>query len=130
MAELKQTKTTLEATTEDRDAQAKKADEQTKLAERLQKDLDSTLAERNTALDKLAAFEAAGLSPKQVTTLRDDLKAVQKTLAVGRGRKPGVGPEQRDAQGPNSADRFPHPERHVTLPAALTGKVLVVRSEI
>lgn len=124
VAELKQTKATLEATTEDRDAQAKKADEQTKLAEQLRKDLDSTLAQRNAAQDQLAAFEAAGLTPKQVTTLRDDLKALQKTLAGAQAESRVLA--QNNETLKDQLDRFLHPERHVMLPAALTGKVLVV----
>ncbi|HXP61515.1 MAG TPA: hypothetical protein VN829_13545 [Dongiaceae bacterium] len=124
VAELKQTKATLEATTEERDTAVKKADEQTKLAEGLRKDLDTTLAERNTALDKLAAFEAAGLTPKQVTTLRDELKAVEKTLAGAQAESRVLA--QNNETLKDQLDRFLHPERHVTLPAALTGKVLVV----
>jgi myosin heavy subunit len=124
VTELKQTKATLEQTTEQRDNAVKKAEEQTKLAERLQKDLDTTLAERNTAQEKLAAYDAAGLSPKQVTTLRDDMKALEKTLAGAQAESRVLA--QNNETLKNQLDRFLHPERHVTLPASLTGKVLVV----
>jgi DNA repair exonuclease SbcCD ATPase subunit len=124
VAELKQTKATLEQTTEERDTAVKKADEQIKLAERLQKDLDTTVTERNTARDKLAAFEAAGLTPKQVTTLQEDMKALAKTLAGAQAESRVLA--QNNETLKNQLDRFLHPEKHVTLPASLTGKVLVV----
>jgi DNA repair exonuclease SbcCD ATPase subunit len=124
VAELKQTKASLEAMTEEHDAAVKKADEQTKLAERLQKDLDTTVAERNTAREKLAAYDAAGLTPKQVTTLRDDLKDLQKTLAGAQAESRVLA--QNNETLKDQLDRFLHPEKHVTLPASLTGKVLVV----
>ena len=124
VAELKQTKATLEQTSEERDTAVKKADEQTKVAERLQKDLDTTVAERNTDREKLAAYDAAGLTPKQVTTLRDDLKDLQKALAGAQAESRVLA--QNNETLKDQLDRFLHPEKHVTLPAALTGKVLVV----
>jgi len=124
VAELKQTKATLEQTTEERDTAVKKADEQTKLAERLQKELDTTVADRNTAKDQLAAYQAAGLSPKEVVTLRDDLKAAQKGLAGAQAESRVLA--QNNETLKNQLDRFLHPEKHVTLPAALTAKVLAV----
>jgi regulator of replication initiation timing len=124
VAELKQTKATLEATTAERDTAVKKADEQIKLAERLQKDLDTTVAQRNTAQDKLAAFEAAGLTPKQVTTLREDLKALEKTLAGAQAESRVLA--QNNETLKNQLDRYLHPEKHVTLPASLTAKVMAV----
>jgi capsular polysaccharide biosynthesis protein len=123
-AELKQTKATLEATSRERDDAVKKADEQTKLADRLQKELDTTVADRNTARDKLAAYEAIGLTPREVTTLREDLKAAQKTLAGAQAESRVLA--QNNETLKNQLDRFLHPEKHVTLPASLTGKVLVV----
>ena len=124
VAELKQTKATLDQATEERDTAVKKADEQTKLADRLQKDLDTTVTERNTARERLAAFEAAGLTPKQVTTLREDMKAIEKTLAGAQAESRVLA--QNNETLKNQLDRFLHPERHVTLPASLTGKVMVV----
>jgi myosin heavy subunit len=123
-AELKQTKATLEQTTQERDDAVKKADEQTKLAERLQKELDTTTASLNTAQDKLAAYDAAGLSPKQVVTLRDDMKALEKALAGAQAESRVLA--QNNETLKNQLDRFLHPEKHVSLPAALTGKVLIV----
>jgi myosin heavy subunit len=124
VAELKQTKATLEATSEERDTAVKKADEQTKLAERLQKDLDTTLAERNTARDRLTAYEVTGLSPREVATLREDMKALEKTLKGAQAESKVLAEHNETLK--NQLDRFLHPERHVTLPASLTGKVLVV----
>jgi cell shape-determining protein MreC len=122
--ELAQTKATLEQTTEERDTAVKKADEETKLAERLQKDLDTTVTERNTAREKLAAFEASGLTPKQVITLQEDKKALEKTLAGAQAESRVLA--QNNETLKNQLDRFLHPEKHVTLPASLTGKVLAV----
>ena len=124
VTELKQTKATLEQTTEERDTAVKTADEKTKLADRLQKDLDTTVTERNTAREKLAAYDAAGLSPKQVVTLRDDMKALEKTLAGAQAESRVLA--QNNETLKDQLDRFLHPEKHVTLPASLTGKVLVV----
>jgi len=124
VAELKQTKASLDQATEERDAAVKKADEQTKLADRLQKDLDTAVNERNTARERLAAFEAAGLTPKQVTTLREDMKAIEKTLAGAQAESRVLA--QNNETLKSQLDRFLHPERHVTLPASLTGKVMVV----
>ena len=122
--ELDQTKASLDQATEERDSAVKKADEQTKLADKLQKDLDKTIGERNSAQEKLAAYEATGFTPRQITTLREDMSALQKTLA-------GVQAENKTfAQNietlKDKLDRYEHPEKHVTLPAALTAKVLVV----
>ncbi len=123
-AELKQTKATLEVTSRERDDAVRKADDQTKLAERLQKELDTTVADRNTARDKLAAYEATGLTPRQVSTLREDLKASEKSLVGAQAESRVLA--QNNETLKNQLDRFLHPEKHVTLPASLTGKVLVV----
>ncbi len=122
--ELAQTKANLEQASTERDEAVKKADEQTKLAERLQKDLDTTTADRNAAREKLAQFEAIGLTPKEVNTLNENLKGAQKTLAGAQAENKFLA--QKLDTVTSQLERFLHPERHVTLPANLTGKVMVV----
>lgn len=121
---LAATKATLEQTTTERDDYLKKADEQSKRADGLQKDFDKTVIERNEAREELAAFKATGLTPKQVTTLRDELNLLQKNLTGVQAENKLLG--QTVAKLQTELDRYRDPNKPVYLPASLQGKVVVV----
>jgi Skp family chaperone for outer membrane proteins len=106
VADLKQTKATLEATTEAKDKAEAELAVQTKRADKLTEDLAKTRQERDTAQQGLAAYKATGRTPQQILNmdkvLARKVNKLEIELAVYRD-----------------------PNFFVPLPANLKGKVLV-----
>ena len=122
-AELKQTKTELEATT----AAKEKADAdlvtQTKRADKLTEDLNKTRQERDSAQQELAAYKAIGLSPEQISRINKDFKDLKDALAGTQEENKVLGKKVDRLQA--QLDRFLDPRKPVFLKASCKGKVLV-----
>jgi flagellar biosynthesis GTPase FlhF len=122
-AELKQTKTTLETTTSERDKAVADAAAAMQRAEKLNDDLNKTRGERDAAQNELAQYKAIGMTPQQVLAARDLIKSLQNNLAGTQAENELLG--KKLAQVQNELNRFIHPEIPVFLPASLKGKILV-----
>jgi myosin heavy subunit len=123
-ADLKQTKATLEATTAERDKAVADATAATAKADKLTADLNQTRTERDTARDELAQYKQSAMTPLQVMQSRDFIKSLQTQLEEARVVNKGL---QKKADGLQAElDHYTNPDKPVTLPASLKGKVLVM----
>jgi hypothetical protein len=120
---LKQTETTLAATTEEKEKFQAEADRQTKRADRLDADLAKTRQERDTARDELASYTGTGYTPQQILAFGKDIKNLQATLAGTESENKVLGQKIKRLQ--NELDRYVSPEKPIVLPAGLRGKILV-----
>jgi hypothetical protein len=123
-AELKQTKTTLEATTAERDKAVADATAATSKAEKLTDDLNKTRQERDTARDELAQYKVLGYTPQQVMAARDVIKALR--TQVEEAQLVNTGLQKNLDRVTAELDHYRNPEKPVILPASLKGKVLVM----
>jgi hypothetical protein len=123
VAELKQTKTTLEATTEAKAKAEADLAAQVKRADKLTEDLTKTRQERDAAQADLAAYKATGVSPQQILGMNAKVKGLQDELAVaGTENKVLL---QKVKKLENELAVYRDPNFFVPLPANLKGKVLV-----
>ncbi len=122
-AELKQTKTELEATTAAKDKAETELAAQTKRADGLSNDLNKTRAERDSAQQQLAAYKVTDVTPDQILTFNKRFKALQDNLTVSEDENQVLARTLKKVK--NELARYVSPEKHVFLPASLTGKILV-----
>jgi flagellar biosynthesis chaperone FliJ len=122
-AELKQTKTTLEATTKERDTAVTAATEATKRAEKLTEDLNKTRTERDDAQREVAAFRASGLNPEQALNAAKQIKGLQDALSGSQEENTLLGKRIKKLDADLAFYR--DPTKTIELPATIKGKVLV-----
>ena len=122
-ADLKQTKTELEATT----AAKEKADADlaalTKRADKLTEDLTKTRQDLVDSQQQLAAFKATGVTPQQILGFKSEYKKVQDNLAVAEDENKVLARRLKKVE--NELAKYVTPDKPVFLPASLKGKVLV-----
>ena len=121
--ELTQTKATLAATTEERDKAVAEATAQTTRANKLNDDLTKTRGERDEAQQELAAYKVTGMNPNQVATAGKRIKDLTDNLAGSQEENRLLGQKIRRVE--NELAGYKEPDRPVSLPANLKGKVLV-----
>jgi hypothetical protein len=122
-AELKQTKTMLEAATTAKDKAEADLAVQTKRGEKLTEDLNKTRQERDAAQADLAAYKATGVTPQQILGMNKEFKSVQDNLAVANTENKIL--TQKIKKLETELAVYRDPNFFVTLPANLKGKVLV-----
>lgn len=122
-AELKTTQQDLKDTTAAKDQALADLASKTKQAERLTDDLNKTRTERDTAQQTLAQYNAIGLSPQEIITVRDAYKRLTNQVAVVETENLKL--NQRIVRLTNELAIYRTPEYVVPLPAGLRGKVLV-----
>jgi len=122
-AELKQTKTTLEATTKERDTAVQTAQEATTRANKLNEDLNKTRTERDDAQREVAAFRASGLTPEQALNAAKQIKGLQDSLAGSQEENTLLGKRIKKLNADLAFYR--DPSGTIELPATIKGKVLV-----
>lgn len=122
-AELKQTKTELEATVIAKEKAEADLLAQTKRADKLTDDLNKTRQERDSAQADLAAYKVTGVTPQQILAMNKQFKALQDNLQVAEAETKILLQKVRKLETELAVYRDPN--FFVTLPAALKGKVLV-----
>jgi hypothetical protein len=122
-AELKQTKTTLEATAAAKDKAEADLVVQTKRADKLTEDLNKTRQERDGAQADLAAYKATGVTPQQILGMNKEFKTLQDNLAVADTENKIL--LQKLKKTETELAVFKDKDFFVPLPAGLKGKVLV-----
>ena len=85
--------------------------------------MESTKKDLQTASDTAARYKATGFTPEQIVTINSEVTDMRKTLAGYKAENKTFAQKIESLQ--TDLNRYKHPEWHVTLPAALTGKVLV-----
>jgi len=123
IAELKQTKTTLEATVKERDTAVTAAAEATKRADKLNEDLNKTRTERDDAQREVAAFRASGLNPEQALNAAKQIKGLQDALGGSQEENTLLGKRIKKLDADLAFYR--DPSKTIELPATIKGKVLV-----
>jgi myosin heavy subunit len=118
---LKQTETTLAATTEERDSAVAERDKQKKLADQLSTDLKKTTQERDDAQAEVASYKATGMNPAQIVASRNRIKDLEDNLVGTQSENKLLG--QKLAKVQNELNRYIIKEYVVQLPATLKGKV-------
>ena len=122
-AELKQTKTTLEATTQAKEQAEAELAAQTKRADKLTEDLNKTRQERDSAQAELAAYKATGVTPQQILGMNKEFNALKDSLAVADTENKILLQKLKKVETELAVYR--DPTFFVPLPAGLKGKVLV-----
>lgn len=122
-ADLKLTKQTLDTTTEERDRAQSDLAATTKRADKLTEDLKKTTTERDDARAELAAYEATGVNPQQIVSMRNSFKGLQDDLAAVKDENKILGNNIKKLK--NELAIYKTPEYIVPLPPNLRGKVLV-----
>jgi flagellar biosynthesis chaperone FliJ len=122
-ADLKQTKTTLEATTKERDTAVQTAQEATTRANKLNDDLNKTRTERDDAQREVSAFRASGLTPEQALGAAKQIKGLQDSLAGSQEENTLLGKRIKKLDADLAFYR--NPNEIIELPATIKGKVLV-----
>jgi hypothetical protein len=122
-ADLKITKQNLETTTGERDRAQADLAATTKRADKLTEDLKKTTTERDDARAELAAYEATGVKPEQIVSMRNSFKGLQDDLAAVKDENKVLGNKIRKLN--NELAIYKTPEYIVPLPPNLRGKVLV-----
>lgn len=122
-ADLKQTKTTLEATTKERDTAVQTAQEATTRATKLTDDLNKTRTERDDAQRELSAYKASGLNPEQALGAAKQIKGLQDALAGSQEENTLLG--KRIKKLDSDLAFYRDPNKTIELPANIKGKVLV-----
>jgi hypothetical protein len=123
VAELKQTKTTLEATVEAKAKAESDLAAQVKRADKLTEDLTKTRQERDAAQADLAAYKATGVTPQQILSMNKEFKSLQDNLAVADTENKIL--VQKIKKLETELAVYKDPTFFVALPANLKGKVLV-----
>ena len=121
-AELKQTKTELEASNTAKEKAEADVASLTKRADKLTEDLNKTRQEREDAQQQLAAFKALGLTPLQIAGMDKAYKALQDNLTVAETENKVLLQKVRKVETELAVYR--DPTFFVPLPAGLKGKVL------
>ncbi len=124
LATLAQTKQDLADTKADRDKAVARADAQEKRANDLSDKLAKTTAERDDAMNQLAAYKASDLTPDQVVKLNKTLKDAEARIEVLKGEY-AVLDRQFVAKSARLA-LYEGPENFVKLRPDLKGKVVNV----
>jgi hypothetical protein len=120
---LDKTNALLVATMGERDDAVQKAADQTKLATELKQNLDKTKTERDSALDKLAAWDALGIPVQNMKATLATIKDVtEKNEAITAENKILVDVKHKLEVKIAS---LINPDYEVVLPAGLKGTVLV-----
>jgi len=122
-ADLKLTKQTLDTTTEERDRAQSDLAATTKRADKLTDDLKKTTTERDDARAELAAYEATGVKPEQIVSMRNSFKGLQDDLAAVKDENKILGNNIKKLK--NELAIYKTPEYIVPLPPNLRGKVIV-----
>jgi hypothetical protein len=123
VADLKQTKTTLEATTAAKEKAESDLVAQTKRADKLTEDLSKTRTERDAAQADLASYKATGVTPQQILGFTKQVKSLEDNLAVANTENAILSKKLKKVQ--TELSFYVDPNTFVTLPASLKGKVLV-----
>jgi hypothetical protein len=121
--ELTATKTTLEATTAERDKAVAEATAQTKRADTVTAERDKARKERDDAQAELAAYRATDLKPEQIIAINKQYKGLENSLAASQQENKLLG--QKIVKLQNELYVYTKPDYVVTLPHELHGKVLV-----
>jgi hypothetical protein len=122
--ELAQTKQELSDTKSDRDKAVARADAQEKRAGDLSDKLAKAVAEREDALNQLAAYKASDLTPDQVVKLRNTLKDAQAQIDAITAEKLVLNRTLVATQA--RLARYEGPDNYVKLRASLKGQVVIV----
>src|SRR3954471_12261138 len=122
-AVLKATQETLKVTEEEKTKAVAEAANQTKRADKLNDDLVRTRGERDGAQSELSAYKAAGMTPEQILNANKVIKTLQDNLGGSQDENKLLG--QKISNLENQLAKYTDPDRPVTLPSGLTGKVLV-----
>ncbi|HVU28502.1 MAG TPA: hypothetical protein VHG71_12300 [Verrucomicrobiae bacterium] len=121
---LKQTQQELTDTQSERDKAVAESQAQTKRANDLSDKLAKTTQERDDARNDLAAFQATGLRPDQISGLNKNLKDAQNALEVANEEKSVL--QRTVSHLQTRLAKYEGPETDVKLRADLKGKILVV----
>lgn len=124
LATLAQTRQELADTKSERDKALARADAQEKRANDLSDKLAKATAERDDALNQLAAYKASDLTPEQVVKLNKTLKDAQAEIVAINAEKAVLNRTLLATQA--RLARYEGPENYVKLRADLKGKVIVV----
>ncbi len=124
LATLAQTKQDLADTKADRDKAVARADAQEKRANDLSDKLAKTTAERDDAMNQLAAYKASDLTPDQVVKLNKTLKDAEARIEVLKGEY-AVLDRQFVAKSARLA-MYEEPDHFVKMRPDLKGKVVNV----
>jgi hypothetical protein len=122
-AELKQTKTMLEAATTAKDKAESDLAALTKRADKLTEDLNKTRDDLKDAQANLEAYKLTGRTPQQILAMNNEYKKLSDNLAAVEGENKVF--TQRIKKLETELAVYRDPNFFVTLPASLKGKVLV-----
>ena len=122
-AELKTTQANLEAATAAKEKAETDLAAQTKRADKLNDDLTKTRQDLETAQAEREAYRLTGRTPKQILAMNQELKNLQDNLTTANTENKILMAKLKRVE--NELARYVTPEKHVFLPAALKGKVLV-----
>jgi ribosomal protein S15P/S13E len=122
-AELKQTKTMLEAATTAKDKAESDLAALTKRADKLTEDLNKTRDDLKDAQANLEAYKLTGRTPQQILAMNTEYKKLSDNLAAVEGENKVF--TQRIKKLETELAVYRDPNFFVTLPASLKGKVLV-----
>jgi hypothetical protein len=121
--ELADTKEQLASTTKERDDAVATAEDLTKKNNTLTENLKKTQAERDTAKDQLAAWDALGIPLKNIKATLDSLKEVIKARDAIAEENKILNTTVNNLQA--KLDDLIDPNHEPKMPAGLRGKVLV-----
>jgi hypothetical protein len=122
--DLKQTQNQLADANSDRDKAVATADAQKKRADDLSGQLTKTIADRDDAQNKLAAYVATTYTPDQIAGLGKTIKDQQNALEVSAQEK--IVLQRAIERLQTRLNRYEGTNSYVILPAGLKGKILVV----
>ncbi len=121
--DLKQTKETLDATSAERDKAVAEAAAQIKRAGEMADKLVKATSERDDARAELAAYKSTGRTPDQILVFDKQIKQLQDSIEVANEEKKIL--QRAAARLQARLDTYESPEKFVTAPASLKGKILV-----
>lgn len=117
----------LAVTKEERDAAVTKSGELEVRANKLSTDLTKATSERNDARNELAQWQATGVRPSDINTLRIGKKAAEDERDNLAAEKIVIGRKLQTLQA--TLDQYVNPDREVPLPVGLAGRVVAVDSK-
>jgi hypothetical protein len=123
-ATLAQTQTELADTKSERDKALARADAQEKRAADLSDKLTKATADRDDALNQLAAYKSSDLTPDQVVKLKKNLQDAQAQIDAINGEKMVLGRELMKTK--MRLALYEDPDHSIKLRADLRGKIVVV----
>lgn len=121
--DLKQTKETLEATSAERDKAVAEAAAQIKKATEAADKLAKVVVERDDARAELASYKLTGRTPEQILAFDKQIKQLQDSVEVANEEKKIL--QRAAARLQARLDTYESPEKFITAPASLKGKILV-----